>query len=181
MGENKKIDAQRLLQEMSSSIPGVLYQIVRWPDGSLTVPFVTESVKELCGHEAQEFIDNPYLLIELIVPDDRELLEEALQKSAISTRKATYALRIIDARGKERWLLATANPRLVEGNTIRWTGVIQDITTQKRAQFELQRQRNFNSTILDTVANLVVVLDQDGTILWFNRACERTTGYSRSE
>ena len=32
-------------------------------------------------------------------------------------------------------------------------------------------------TILDVVGALVVVLDRDGRIVLFNRACERATGY----
>lgn len=36
-------------------------------------------------------------------------------------------------------------------------------------------------TILDVVGALVVVLDRDGRIVLFNRACERATGYSSNE
>ncbi|MBW1809643.1 MAG: PAS domain S-box protein [Deltaproteobacteria bacterium] len=46
---------------------------------------------------------------------------------------------------------------------------------------ELQRERDFSSVILNTVAALVVVLDSEGKIVGFNRACEKTTGYAVSE
>ncbi|MDX1486656.1 MAG: PAS domain S-box protein [Acidiferrobacterales bacterium] len=36
-------------------------------------------------------------------------------------------------------------------------------------------------TILDVVGALVVVLDREGRIVFFNRACERATGYSANE
>jgi len=39
----------------------------------------------------------------------------------------------------------------------------------------------FMTAILDTVDALVVVLDSQGCILHFNRACEQTTGYSFEE
>ncbi|MHB1135005.1 MAG: PAS domain-containing sensor histidine kinase [Chloroflexota bacterium] len=38
-----------------------------------------------------------------------------------------------------------------------------------------------NATILDTIAGLVVVLDREGRIVAFNRACQKTTGYSTAE
>ena len=41
----------------------------------------------------------------------------------------------------------------------------------------LKRERNFVSAVLDTAAALVMVLDVEGRILRFNRACEETTGY----
>ena len=43
---------------------------------------------------------------------------------------------------------------------------------------ELAQERSLVSTILDTVDALVVVLDQQGRIVRFNKACERATGYS---
>jgi PAS domain S-box-containing protein len=42
-------------------------------------------------------------------------------------------------------------------------------------------ERDFISTVLDTAGALVVVLDRQGRIVRFNRACERTTGYSFDE
>ncbi len=60
-------------------------------------------------------------------------------------------------------------------------GIAFDITDIKRIEEELHEERNFVSTILDTVGALVVVLDNEGRILRFNPACELTTGYSMEE
>ncbi len=48
---------------------------------------------------------------------------------------------------------------------------------RKQAQAVLRRERDFVSTVLDTAGSLVVVLDKEGRIIRFNRACEETTGY----
>ena len=60
-------------------------------------------------------------------------------------------------------------------------GVGVDVTELKQAEGALQQQRNLLSAILDTVGALVVVLDQEGRIIRFNRACEQLTGYAFSE
>ena len=60
-------------------------------------------------------------------------------------------------------------------------GVAFDISDLKDTERALHRERNFVSGILDTVGALVTVLDQDGRIVRFNRACELTTGYSFEE
>ena len=57
-------------------------------------------------------------------------------------------------------------------------GVGFDITDLKQTEEALQEERNVVSAILDTVGTLVVVLDPSGRIIRFNRACERTTGYT---
>jgi len=43
------------------------------------------------------------------------------------------------------------------------------------------KEQDFVSAVLDTAGALVVVLDRQGRIVRFNRACERTTGYSFDE
>jgi PAS domain S-box-containing protein len=52
---------------------------------------------------------------------------------------------------------------------------------RESAEEELRYERNFVSAILDVVGALVVVLDREGRIVRFNRACERLTGYSFAE
>jgi len=46
---------------------------------------------------------------------------------------------------------------------------------------ELEEERNFVSAVLDTAGSLVVVLDAEGRIVRFNRACERLTGHTFDE
>ncbi len=45
----------------------------------------------------------------------------------------------------------------------------------------LKREHQFLSAIVETTGALVVVLDKNGIIIRFNRACERITGYSARE
>jgi PAS domain S-box-containing protein len=59
---------------------------------------------------------------------------------------------------------------------------------QDYSQHDLQRQledlrneRRFVSAVLDTAGALVLVLDRQGRIVRFNRACERLTGYTFEE
>ena len=68
-----------------------------------------------------------------------------------------------------------------EGDKRFFTGVIRDITEMKRYQDDLKKQNEFTATVLNTVRSLVMVLDRQGRIINFNRACEETTGYSFQE
>jgi PAS domain-containing protein len=45
-----------------------------------------------------------------------------------------------------------------------------------KAEDALKDECDFNSALLDTLGALVVVLDREGRIIRFNRACEQTTG-----
>ncbi len=67
-------------------------------------------------------------------------------------------------------------------------GVATDITRRVRneralvaSQRALQHERDFITTVLDTMGSLAVVLDREGRIVRMNRACERLTGYTFAE
>ena len=70
-------------------------------------------------------------------------------------------------------LLLDSNLQLEETNQ-QIAGLNREIS---RKHAELQSERDFVSTVLDTVGCLVLLLDMDGRVVLFNHACERLTGY----
>lgn len=49
---------------------------------------------------------------------------------------------------------------------------------RKQTAEKLQRERNFTNTILNNAVPFILVLDQTGKIVRFNKACQKLTGYS---
>jgi PAS domain S-box-containing protein len=58
---------------------------------------------------------------------------------------------------------------------------MRDITDQRMAEEALKKERDFISAVLDTAGALVMVLDREGRVIRFNRACEIVTGYTFQE
>lgn len=56
-----------------------------------------------------------------------------------------------------------------------------DLTNQKRIQEQLRKERNFNNAILQTSGGLITVINRDGLIVRFNKACEKLTHYTEKE
>jgi PAS domain S-box-containing protein len=61
------------------------------------------------------------------------------------------------------------------------SGPLQTESQSDPSQEALRKERDFTSAVLDTASALVVALDPQGRIVRFNKACERTTGYSFNE
>ncbi|HRQ39522.1 MAG TPA: PAS domain S-box protein [Chloroflexota bacterium] len=57
----------------------------------------------------------------------------------------------------------------------------QPMEALRQAEVQLQAERDFIGAILDSVDTLIIVLDRNGRILRFNRACETLTGYTFAE
>jgi PAS domain S-box-containing protein len=70
-------------------------------------------------------------------------------------------------------LLLDSNLQL-EGTNQQIAGLNREIS---RKNAELHAERDFISTVLDTVGCLVLLLDTQGRVALFNHACERLTGY----
>jgi PAS domain S-box-containing protein len=70
--------------------------------------------------------------------------------------------------------VAIENARLYEA-------VQQELTERKRAEEALRRERDFSQSVIEATPALVVVLDTEGCITLFNRACEKLTGYTAAE
>ena len=65
--------------------------------------------------------------------------------------------------------LALDNARL-------YSSIQQELVERRRAEGELQKERDFTSALIDTAGSLVAVLDRQGRVVRFNRTCERITG-----
>ena len=72
-------------------------------------------------------------------------------------------------------------PIITGGRIEGFQGMARDITDRVNAQSELRAERDFVSAILDTAPSLIMVLDSQGQIVRFNRACEELSGVSMSE
>ncbi|HEY5627474.1 MAG TPA: PAS domain S-box protein, partial [Nitrospira sp.] len=62
-----------------------------------------------------------------------------------------------------------------------YTAIVRDISERAKSEEALKKERNFIGAVLETAGALVLVLDREGRILRFNRACEQATGYSSEE
>ncbi len=97
------------------------------------------------------------------------------------------ALQGILVENQELWSggrisLTNARPIVTpSGEIIGAVSVGHDITERKKMELELRRERDFISTILNTLDALVLVLDSEGRVQQFNRMCEQVTAYTFEE
>jgi two-component system cell cycle sensor histidine kinase/response regulator CckA len=116
-----------------------------------------------------------------LTPFPPELFAPACVGVGAGVKDVELFLRGPDARD-ERWLSVTTTP-LCEKSGCRHGAVLvlRDISETKRAEEAVVRERDWASAVVNTVANLVIVLDREGRVVSFNRACEAATGYTSGE
>lgn len=106
----------------------------------------------------------------------------AFGESGVTSRKMGKLGTVMGLRssGEEFPIEAAISHVAVEGKKY-YTVILRDITEHNLVVEKLRRQQEFIETVLETAGALVVVLDRQGKILRFNRACEQVTGYSSED
>ncbi|THJ25348.1 MAG: PAS domain S-box protein [Nitrospira sp. CG24E] len=158
------------------------------PNGMLMVNekgailMVNRQIEQQFGYDRTELIGQS---VEVLVPqrvrsahaEDRGEYVAHSDLRAMGKGRDLYGVR---KDGQEFPLEIGLNP-IQTPNGKRVLASVVDIGERKRVERMLQKERDFSDAVLETAGTLVVVLDREGRIQQFNRACEQTTGYSSEE
>ena len=159
--------------------------------------FVNGRWSEITGISAEEARRG---WISTLHPDDLPRVTEEWGRAVESGAPFKSEYRFIRPDKTVTWVYGQAAALIDStGKPSGFVGTLTDITLQKhyadaleslnenletriaeRTQ-DLQEERNFISTLLETIGALVIVLDSDGHIVRFNKACEQVTGYTHEE
>ncbi|HXV62021.1 MAG TPA: PAS domain S-box protein [Vicinamibacteria bacterium] len=130
--------------------------------GIPTEAIVGKSVEEIVGTEAYD-VARPHIA------------------RALSGQEARYEAEF-PVRGRTVWLRVTLVPDVdVGGRVLGYFALAVDTTSEKADMQALEESRDRLASVLDTVADAIITIDQDGKIDGFNRAAEHMFGYSADE
>jgi PAS domain S-box-containing protein len=120
-------------------------------------------------------------------PDDAEHVRHLIQAAydPAGDGQVEDEHRIVRPDGSVRWVAVKGQVHFAGEATdrrpIRSTGIIQDVTSRKKTERELQRERELLQTIYDTIPVMLVVYDPQIAEVTFNKQFERVTGWSRQD
>ncbi len=161
-------------------LPAVVF--MAYLDRGAGEAYVSPHIEASLGFSQAEWLEDPVLWYRHIHPEDKVRWSSEASEMLISGKPLRSAYRVIARDGHVIWFHCEAKMiRHADGSPWFIHGVAFDITDLKRTEEELEDERNIVSAILDTVGALVIVLDREGRIVRFNRACEQMTGQSSDQ
>ncbi len=161
-------------------IPAVVF--MAYLDRGIGEAYVSPQIEAALGFSQEEWLEDPVRWYSHIHPDDKQRWSTEAADMFLTGNPLRSAYRVVARDGRVIWFHCEAKMiRKPDGEPWFIHGVGFDITDLKRTEEALQEERNVVSAILHTVGALVVVLDPEGRIIRFNRACEQTSGYSFAE
>ena len=161
-------------------IPAVVF--MAYLDEGVGEAYVSPQIEAVLGFTQEEWLQDPVRWYSQVHPDDKPRWSVEAAELFLSGKPLRSAYRILSRDNRVIWLHCEAKMiRREDGRPWFIHGVGFDITDLKRTEEALEDERNVATAMLDTVAALVVVLDFDGRIVRFNRACERSTGQTLAD
>ena len=139
--------------------------------------FWSEEVWKLYGLEPNRYEASYETWRQTIHPDDRPKAENAVQEAARNGAELNAEWRVRDRDGAERWLMSRGQPlRDPNGQTVRYIGIVLDITDRKKAEQALLRAEQEWERTFDAVPDLIAILDDRHRILRANKAMAQRLG-----
>lgn len=151
---SRQMSALRALRESEQQVtrllataPGALFTYRRAADGQVKVTLANPRVLEayrLPGTEGP-----PPDLRELVDPEDRIRLKQALEESARTLKPWREEFRMRHPKRGQIWVELNAMPTPEDGGALAWHGFVHEVTARKRIEAEM---RNHNAELEARVA-----------------------------
>ncbi len=181
LAENELRKNEEKYRQLTENIPGMVFQYILHPDGSFSVPFVSNHVHEYSGYTPQEITSDPTLIFKPIHPDDLEYVTNEIKKSSERLSMLSLEHRIIEPTGKTKWFHLKSTPKKHENGDTVWDGISIDITERKQTEDELRYTNYLLNLWMDNSPAVAFMKDLQSKITFVNGSFERLFSLSPGE
>jgi len=173
--------AEEALREAELSyrtVADFTYDWEYWVGLGGTLRYISPSVERITGYQAQEFIDNPALLREIVVPGDRESWDKHRHDSSNILKSREIQFRIMKRDGQICWIEHACTPvKDQEGRPLGFRASNRDITDRKKAEEALRRR----TKAVDSASDAISMSDPQGHHFYQNTAFTDLFEYTAEE
>lgn len=129
-----------LLQDLTTNVPGVIYQYLSRPDGTASFPYVSDGIWDVFEITAEEAHQDASNALRRIHVDDAATVQASIDRSRTNLVPWICEFRVVLPQHGIRWLRGESTPRRAEDGSTYWHGYISDITQMKMLEFQLREQ-----------------------------------------
>ena len=143
------------------------------PDG---FEYVNPAFEKIFGYKAHEVCQNDFNFLDLIHPDDRELvLQRENGRKKGKELPPEYSFRILTKNKKIKHVEVSTVP--LHGEKVRVLGILRDATIRKQAEEALRDSEEKYKILVQTSPDAVTVTDLEGRITYVSRQTLELHGY----
>jgi len=171
----------RVSEQCFRAIADYTYDWEVWVGPTGRVLWTNPAAARISGYSIKEVITMPDYPAPLVLEADRERIMRAF-RSALQGSTGNEQFRMKHKEGRVLWAEISWQPIYDDrGNSLGHRQSIRDITARKLAEHAVQLAEREKEAILDSMAEHIIHLDADTSILWANRAACEAVGLTREQ
>ncbi len=168
-------------RRLTENSPAVIYQRKLNTDGTITYPYMSDSIYPIVGVSKELAKNNPSLLLDTIHPDYREEFYNKVLESAKSLKPFNYTFKVING-DRQPWIEVHSTPEKLNDGSILWDGLLLDVTERIETEEKLKNSELTYREIFNAVNDSIFIHDiNTGIILDVNNSMLEKYGYSLEE
>jgi diguanylate cyclase (GGDEF)-like protein/PAS domain S-box-containing protein len=174
--EAARQEALSRLQKISSRLPGIVFQFLKKPDGTFSVPYASDAIREIYRVNPEDICEDATPVFAFIHPEDLPSHIASIEESAKLLLPWHQEYRLLFPEEPVVWLLGNAIPQHQPDGSVLWHGFITDITERKQQESALA----IAATVFESQEGMVIT-DPNGLVLQVNKAFTGITGYVKED
>jgi PAS domain S-box-containing protein len=170
------VESEEKFRTLVSNVPGIVFRCEL--DADWTMHFISETIEEISGYPAGDFIaNNKRTFTSIIHPDDVDTLASTVEEAVAADRPYTTEYRIVTRDGLIRWVLERGQAATESDGHRVLDGAIFDVTERKAAGDEVAKL----AAIVEFSDDAIMGADLQGLFTSWNSGAEQIFGYSTKE
>lgn len=179
---------QELYEDLVNTLPAGAYrlrvknrgtwQAETWRAMATTQYFLDFASDRFCailGIARETLAANPGVVSDFIHPDDKENFDARNAQAMIDFNTFIWEGRIVSNK-QTRWVHFESVPRVIDPETVLWTGIVYDITELKQTEEALRERKEQLRTIFEASLAGIILVNPQGTILFANNRMAEMLG-----
>lgn len=158
--------------------------VVKWDTGpGWPIDYVSPNIREQWGYDPDALLTDHRPFATLMHPDDMARVgHEVAQLSEAGRPCFEQEYRIRHADGRYRWVYDfTVVSRGTDGVITSYLGYLLDITERKQMERQIQGERDFVRTVVNSLPGVFYVIDGNGRFVQVNETMVEITGHAAGD
>lgn len=165
------------LTRLLAQVPGSVYQFQRQPDGTLSIPYLSQGIGTVLGLSPEQVTNDLQAVFGLIHPEDLPDVIDRINESAETLTPWAIRFRFVSPGGDTRWVAGYANPQQQADGSILWHGYVHDISQQQAVDEALRDSTERLRLTIDAVHDGLWEWHLGDDALYFDARCMSMLGH----
>jgi len=179
VGERERVQRDiRALKEFNESVVETIREGIVASNAEGIITFMNPALEELLGYRREELVGEHW---RKIFPEDQHHILEEADTLRMRGESSRYMVDLLHRDGTRIPVLISGSPRFEGEKFVGTLAAVTDMRDQKKVETQLREVLEFNASIVQQMAEGIVIQDEEGRFTFANPAALQMLGYSLEE